>query len=48
MADSPDWLLDALEAHFNRPDQDDDASSAFDSQLTENENPNEPDPHALH
>jgi len=44
MADaySPDWLLDDLEAHFNRPDQDDDASSAFDSQLTENENPNEP------
>ena len=42
MADSPDWLLDELEAHVNRPDQDDDASSAFDSQLTENENPNEP------
>ena len=42
MVDSPDWLLEKLEAHVNRPDQDDDASSAFDSQLTENENPNEP------
>ena len=42
MAYSPDALLDELEALIDQPDQDDDASSAFDSQLTENENPNEP------
>ena len=28
MADSPDWLLEQVEAHVNRPDQDDDASSS--------------------
>jgi|NorSeaMetagenome_1021524.scaffolds.fasta_scaffold452189_1 hypothetical protein len=51
MADSHDHLLEQLQAHFDQPDrptQDDETSSAFDSELTENENPNEPDPHALH
>ncbi len=45
MADSPDHLLEQLQAHFDQPDrpaQDDETSSAFDSELTENENPNEP------
>jgi hypothetical protein len=48
MADSPDHLLEQLQAHFDQPDrpaQDDETSSAFDSELTENENPNEPAPH---
>ena len=52
MADSPDHLLEQLQAHFDQPDRpaqdDDETSSAFDSELTENENPNEPDHHALH
>ena len=37
--DSPDALLDLLQTHFDQPDE---TSSEFDSQLTENENPNEP------
>jgi hypothetical protein len=46
-AHSPDGLLDLLEDYMNLPDQpakDDDTSSAFDSELTEDEDPNYPPP----